>query len=277
MIYLLGASHIQPILNACAAPGPLSMPKFSRDEPPAFRECLLQEGMLPDRLKVASIYMGHIAPFWGAKLAAVTPQGVLGVAPGFQALLEVAETDPECRHLFVAMRGEEYYQVALGGVAEPFDFILPARPELAIVPGHAVLSLEVVQHQLAQRLAQTYMALAAIRKLCPRLHVIHITPPPPASSEDVAAWALAHGHGDVSHKVPTTVRLKLWLLYTRLLASFAASIGVECLPVPAQAVHGLGTLRPEYMGDFIHGNARYGVLVCNQMAAAVSQSMEGAH
>jgi hypothetical protein len=76
--------------------------------------------------------------------------------------------------------------------------------------------------------------------------------------------------------VPTSVRLKLWWLYDQRLAQFSTGLGIDSLPVPERALHRLGTLRAEYLQDGIHGNARYGALVCAQMADVVSPALEGA-
>jgi hypothetical protein len=278
MIYLLGASHLMAILDACAASGPPSaVPTFGQGQAPVFRECPLRDGVLPDRLMVASIHVSHIAPFWGPALVEMLPQGQLGIAAGFQALLASAQDDAKGQTLFVSLRGEEYFNLGLAGVEDPFDFVLPQRPDLAPVPGRALIPLEVVQEQLDRQLARTLLTLTAIRKLCPRLQVVRIPSPPPARSEDVAAWAATRDKPERAHKVPTSVRLKLWLLYDRQLAQCATGLGIDSLPVPEQAVHRLGTLGAEYLQDGIHGNARYGALVCAQMAQVVSRALKGAH
>ena len=277
MIYLLGASHLMAILDACAAPGqPSAVPAIGQGQAPAFRECALRDGVLPDRLRVASIHVGHTVPFWGPALVEMLPQGPLGIAAGFQALLTGANTDATCHTLFVSLRGEEYFNLGLAGVDDPFDFILPQRPDLPLLPGRAMIPLEVVQAQLEKQLSRTLLTLTAIAKLCPRLRVVRIPSPPPASSEDVAAWAATRDQPERIHKVPTSVRLKLWLLYDGLSAQFSTGLAIDSLPVPEQAVHRLGTLKAEYLQDGIHGNARYGALVCAQMATVVSHAMKGA-
>lgn len=277
MIYLLGASHLMAILDACAASGPPSaVPTFGQGQAPVFRECPLRDGVLPDRLMVASIHVSHTAPFWGPALVEMLPQGQLGIASGFQALLASAEDDAQGRTLFVSLRGEEYFNLGLAGVDDPFDFVLPQRPDLAPVPGRALIPLDIVRDQLDRQLARTLLTLTAIRRLCPRLQVVRIPSPPPASSEDVAAWAATRDKPERAHQVPTSVRLKLWWLYDQRLAQFSTGLGIDSLPVPERALHRLGTLRAEYLQDGIHGNARYGALVCAQMADVVSPALEGA-
>jgi hypothetical protein len=204
------------------------------------------------------------------------PQGQLGIAAGFQSLLALVNDDPEAHTLFVSMRGEEYFHMGLAGIDDPYDFVLPERPDLAVVPGRAIVPLDIVTAQLARNLSRTLLTLTAIRKLCPRLQVVRIPAPPPSSSDDVAAWSTAHAKPEPTQEVPTSVRLKLWLLYARLLEQGTAGLGLDALPVPEAAVHPIGMLRAEHMEDPIHGNAHYGALVCAQMAAVVSEAMEGA-
>ena len=278
MIHLLGASHIMAILDACAGTSPpAAVPNFGRGAPPAFMDWPVQPGMLPDRLQVASIHASHTAPFWGPTLVDMLPGGQLGVADGLRALLAAAHADAACQTLFITLRGEEYFNLGIAGVAHPFDFVLPQRPDLAPLPDRALVPLALVQQQLDAQLARTLLTLTAVRKLCPRLAVVRIPAPPPASSAAVAAWAATRDRPEQIHKVPTSVRLKLWLLSEQRSVQHAASLGLQCLPVPAEALDPVGTLRADLMQDGIHGNARYGALVCAQMAAIVTETMEGVH
>lgn len=275
VIYLAGASHINAILEACRAEGGDS-PDFADGRAPVFRDWPLRDDVLPDRLKVASIYIGHIGRHWGPFMADMLPEGRLGIAAGFQELLAVAAADPEAQALFVSMRGEEYFHVGNLGVEHPYDFVLPERPDLAPVPSRPLLPLATVQHQLSHSLQRTLMALAAMRKLCPRLRIVRIMPPPPTASEDVTQWTTERGlDTHLTEHLPSTLRLKLWLLHMRMVAEGTASLGLEILPVPGAALHPGGLLRREYMADAIHGNARYGALVCRQMAALLTPALVG--
>ena len=271
----MGASHIAAILEACGAEGQAQQgPGFIKGLAPAFREWAVAEGKLPDRLMVSSVYVGHTGPYWGPALAAEVSTGVLGIAPGFQALLTDANDDERCTTLFVTMRGEEYYHSSLAGVADPFDFLLPERPDLILVPGRTVIALDVIQDQLSRHLKRTVLELQAIRLFCPRLRIVRIIPPPPSSSEALRQWTTAQQIAEhATQQLPTSVRLKLWLLYADMLEKSTVGLGLDTLPVPAEATHELGTLLYEYMGDFIHGNAAYGALVCRQISALVSPTM----
>jgi len=274
LIYLLGASHIVAILDGCRAETSL-VPDFDQSSPPRFRDWPLREGVLPDRMKMASIYIGHVAMHWGPHLAEILPERRLGIAAGFQSLLATIETDGEARALFVSMRGEEYFHLGQLGVAHPYDFLLPERPDLALAPDRPLLPLAVVQHQMVQAMSRTLLALTAMRKLLPRVRIVRIVPPPPTASEDVTRWT-AENSPQTHHteRLPSALRLKLWLLYTRLLEEGTRALQLEVLPVPGAALHPTGLLRREYMADAIHGNALYGGLVCGQMANVCTETLE---
>lgn len=276
MIYLLGASHIMAILAACGAQAGQAH-GFGEGLPPSFRPWPTQPGRLPDSLQVASLHVSHYAPYWGPQLAQWLPDGRLGVAGGLQQMLAAVDADPQANVLFACLRGEEYFHLSVHGIRHPFDFVLPLARHLTPDARRALLPLDVVQQRLALGMQPTLLTLAALRKLCPRLRIVHLTPPPPASSEAVEAWG-AHGRdpGPPVHRVPTTVRLKLWLLYASLLEQGARSVGVEVLGPPPQAREDLGTLLPGLLGDAIHANAEYGAMVCDQMAALLIQRVKEA-
>lgn len=276
MIYLLGASHIMALLDAAAAQE--GQPHdFGDGRPPAFRPWTLKPGLLPQPLQVASIHASHHGPYWGAQLAQVLPDGHLGVAPGLQDLLAGVAADPQTLALCLSLRGHEYYQLCVAAITQPFDFVLPQRPDLGTDPTLPLLPLEVVSQRLLASLQPTLATLAAVRKLCPALRVLHLTPPPPAPSEAVAAWAADERDLDRPvQSVPTAVRLKLWTLYATLLEQGARALGVQPLAPPPEALDAQGALKPELMADAIHGNAVYGGLVWRQVTRSLEPAWQGA-
>ena len=66
---------------------------------------------------------------------------------------------------------------------------------------------------------------------------------------------------------PLLVQYKLWLLWNDIAAELAEADGVRILRPPAQAADAQGLLRPEFTHDVVHGNARYGALVLDQVHA----------
>ena len=153
------------------------MPAIGQSGAPAFRKYTLRDGLLPDRLKVASIHVGHTVPFWGPALVEMLPHGALGnVADtagtaGTACLGQRRHARPHLVRL-AARRG--IHNPGLAGVDDPFDFVLPQRPDLGPVPGRAVIALEVALARLEMQRSRTRLTLTAIAKRCPRLRVVRI-------------------------------------------------------------------------------------------------------
>jgi hypothetical protein len=93
-IYILGMSHIMPVLRACSPAKDGHYGYFGNGHAPSFIDWPTLPGSLPAPLKVASIYVGHIAPFWGPVLAHQDPTSGLACSDGFRHLLESVVVDP---------------------------------------------------------------------------------------------------------------------------------------------------------------------------------------
>ncbi len=275
LCYLLGASHLTAILRACRAPGDgPDLPRFGSREP-AFEPWPTDPGVLGGELRVASLYVGHTAPYWGTPLVRVLDGGRLGITAGLQQLLRSIAPAESVDTVFLSLRGEEYHNLGLAGAAHPFDFHLRERPDLGFVPGRPVLPAEVVEARMAERVAETLSLLVAIRMFCPRHRLVRIPPPPPAPAEAVQHWAERHGRAPhPAQQLPASVQLKLWTLQQRLLAQGAQALGVDSLPVPPAALDERGLLRPACLGDPVHGNTAYGTLVCRQMSERALAAFE---
>ncbi len=273
MIYLLGASHLMALLDACSSAGvDAQLHKLDGAREPAFLEWDLRTGLLPQRLKAASLYRRHTVPWWGETLAEMISPTQLGIAPGYSALLQSIGSEPDGAEdiLFLAPRGEEHHLMAAFGLADPCDFRLPWRPDLPLAPGCAVIPLEIAEEQMAHRLTRSLLAMRAARMVRRSLRIVCITCPPPAATEALQAWHEAQGLPP--HPIlllPTVVRLKHWLLYARAIEQGARALRMEVLAPPPEALAVDGTLKIEFVRDVVHGNRAYGELVCQQMAALV--------
>ena len=265
--YLLGASHLTALLRASRAPGDgPALPQFA-GQVPAFRPWAVDPDRLPGAWQVASLYIGHTTPFWGAPLVQAQDGGRLGINPGLQTLLRSIAPPDAVGAVVLSLRGEEYYNLAVDAAAHPFDFHLAALASLGCVPGLPVLPSELVQARMAGCVAATLQLLAAVRMFCPSHRLLRLAPPPPPSAATLRDWLARSGRD--SHPalaLPASVRLKLWTLQARLLAEGSAALGVTTLAVPAAAVDAGGWLREDFMDDPVHGNEAYGALVCRQLA-----------
>ncbi len=269
MIYILGMSHIHPVLDACSANGiDEQLPKIMHDGPPAFAAWDVKPGVLPEPVQAASIYLGQIARHWGQNPAQMTSPGVVGVVPGYQDFLSSIDSSVPGNVLFAFMHGEEYHHMSVRAYNAPYDFCLPARPDLGIAAGRQVVPLELVTQQADYFLQKAIAELYAIRSFHPNLRVVNVICPPPGVAGET------HETDPDGAAPPHCVRLKNYLVYAQALQAATQQVGIETLLPPAEALTALGLLREEYVEDPVHGNTRYGALVVEQMNNLV---LQGAH
>jgi hypothetical protein len=205
----------------------------------------IKSGVLPDRVKVANIYIANTAPYWGPVLAAQTGPTTIGIAPGFVKLLSSIDPENGKSVVFTFMHGEEYVSMSTKEYAEPHDFYMPSRPDLPISPQRQVIPLAVIEKQVAFYLTKTVANFKAMRSYHPGLRIVNVVCPPP-SNED-------------------RMRLKYYLLYVQMLNDALLPLQVESLLPPPETVSQEGLLRPEFVGDLVHGNTWYGSKVVAQM------------
>ena len=266
MIYILGMSHIYPVLGACSAE---DGQKIRTEDEPAFVDWRTKPGVLAAPVRAASIYIRDYAPHWGEVLAEQTEPTVISIAPGFRALLDSIDPENGKSVLFVFMQGEEYYQLAVGNFerpedCQPADFYMPWHPELSISPLQQVVPLEVMERLMEFFLTKAAATFTAIRSLWPGLRVVNVICPPPPDL-DCYAKVIHDKSRLASASLNYSARLKYYLLYRKILRETAALRGIETLLPPAATVRPDGLLRSEYAGDGLHGNLLYGSLVCEQM------------
>jgi hypothetical protein len=268
MIYMLGMSHLEPVLDAVSANG-LSeqLDKIRGSEEPSFVEWATKTGILPDQVKTASIYIRQIAPHWGSVPAVQIEPTVVGMVPGFRTLLESIDQDDERNALVMFMYGEEHIYMGRRQHDARHDFYIPWRPDLPVRPHRQVIPLDVIGREVSHYLVKAIANFMAIRAVCPTLKVINVVCPPPSRTgatddpDDVVQEddpALARDHD--------SVRVKYYLLYAKALMEALLPLGVESLMPPMDTVGADGLLRPEYAHDGVHGNALYGSRVAAQIS-----------
>jgi hypothetical protein len=266
MIYFMGMSHVLPVLKACSAGGlEQQIGRIHNDLPPAFVDWDLTPGALPEQLRVANLYIRQIAPQWGATLAVQSATTVVGLVPGFQELLSSITNDPGQHTLFAFIHGEEHIHLSLRDREDPLDFCWPERPDLVVLPKRQVIPLEIIDKQVKAQLTKTSGILMAIRATHPELRIINVVCPP-----TIRSFAFDSGNGVAETDMvlaPLSVRLKYYLAYQRQLCQTAVSFGIENLLPPQECVSADGYLMDEFAGDSVHGNARYGHAVLQQMNA----------
>lgn len=156
---------------------------------------------------------------------------------------------------------------------QPFDFMMPndsaASPDAALVPFRAINELfdSGIRNGDGESLRAIRTATSA--------RVIHIIPPPPKSDnsfieryhETVFAKQGIESCGVSS----PALRLKFWMLQTRILEELCAELDIEVMLPPASAVDEAGFLLSDYYAkDATHANADYGELLIREIEAALA-------
>jgi hypothetical protein len=254
MIYILGMSHIHPVLDACSVNDiDEQIGKIMHDGAPVFVDWDSKPDALPGSIKAASIYIRQIAPHWGPTLAQLTAPGIVGVVPGYQELLASIDTTVPDNVLFVFMHGEEYHHMCIRPSNAPYDFEIPWRTDLPITPGRQIVPFGIVERSALHFLQGAIANFYALRTFLPNLRIVNVICPPPSDA------------GDIGSSATHFVRLKNYLVYAKCLREATEKAGIETLLPPVEALSEPGLLDKAYAGDFVHGNKRYGELVLAQM------------
>jgi hypothetical protein len=148
----------------------------------------------------------------------------------------------------------------------PFDFVLPADPDLPVDEAREIVPAEAVRAKLTE-LAQPYFETLPALLDAAAAPVIQIQPPPPVADESRIAphvpWGLFPGQPQ--RIAPKWLRYKLWRLHGELIAAACARLGIAFLPAPEAAQDAEGFLDAGYDEDGAHANAAYGALVLEQV------------
>jgi hypothetical protein len=267
-IYLLGMSHIMPVLRACSPAKDGHYSHFGNGIAPSFIDWPTLPGSLPAPLKVASIYVGHIAPFWGPVLAIQDPTSGLACSDGFRQLLQSIDLEDGRTPVFVFMNGEEHIHMSRRRFETPYDFLVPERPDLPVAPLRQMLPASVIEKQAHHLLASAKASFLTMRNLCRTATIINVLCPPPVLGTFLPPDAPEKSlDGDPKD----TLRLKNYLVYARALREFLKPLGIETLTPPPETLTPEGMLRAEYTGDPVHGNVEYGLRVLAQLRSLLSK------
>jgi hypothetical protein len=261
MIYILGMSHIHPVLDACGVGGfDAQKAAIMNERPPEFVDWDTVPGLLPAPVKVANIHIGQFGLHWGPVLAQMTAPGVVGVVPGFQEFLASIDRSVPGNVLFAFLHGEEYHHMSVREYNAPYDFDLPARPDLGFAPGRQPVPLALVEKQADYFLQRAIATFSALRIFLPDMRIVNVICPPPSTPGEELGGPPHH-----------FVRLKNYLVYAQALQAATARIGVETLLPPAAALTHEGLLQGRYAEDPVHGNKDYGLMVIEQMKDLIMQ------
>ena len=178
------------------------------------------------------------------------------------AIAEVLQRGP----VFSAVGGSVHSVLAMVQHPRAFDFVLPSRPDLPMIPGAEVVPFAAVRSAMAAALDEYLQIMRLVRQQATG-RVFHLEPPPPLEDgERVLADVPWMFFPDLTHEVaPASLRYKCWRLHSELVAVFCAEHDVALIPAPPEAMDARGYLKPAHYLDAMHVNASYGALVLAQM------------
>ena len=100
------------------------------------------------------------------------------------------------------------------------------------------------------------------------------TPPPKGDNDYMLERLTSHKKKSYRGRIVEEIgverplsRLKLWQMESRVIASWAASEGMEFIAAPQEALDESGFLHPAFYSDATHANEQYGALVVDQICA----------
>jgi hypothetical protein len=185
--------------------------------------------------------------------------------------IAIAEAVPSDGAVFLAMLGTAHNYFGMLRSGPDFDFLLaaddvPDRDGTTRIP-HRALTMAFDESRNQGPTIEKIRAASTAA-------VFLLSSPPPKQSNDYifhrfmgqsARQYYGKNLQEVGVERPES-RLKLWSLESRLSARWAESKGIQFVPAPAKCFNADGFLsRKYYFEDATHANARYGVLVVEQI------------
>jgi len=125
-----------------------------------------------------------------------------------------------------------------------------------------------ILHEYASRVQATCLMM---RRLCPRAGIAHVMPPPPL--EDPSRLKFLEGFDDAIAKaglLDARLRQKWYRAYAAKLKALLYQGGIALVPPPPAAVDGKGFFREYLSNGLTHGNATYGGMVWESVAANIN-------
>ncbi|HEY5799195.1 MAG TPA: hypothetical protein VIT92_03195 [Burkholderiaceae bacterium] len=259
-------SHILPILDGCTDTSDCA--RFEDGSEPRFIDWETRPGLFNAPMKAACIYIGHRSMHWGREIALYKDQ-TMHIAPGYTNLLQSIERGPDTV-LFLSINGCELL-TSMPDDDEAFDFHLPFRPDLPIIPGRPIIPFEVVWQQLWGMLGNMANILLSTRLTLGGTRIVNVIHPPVISDAqakvDTRIMEKNYPGAEIS---PLSVRLKYYLMYVKMMDMICSQAQIANMMPPPAAIGPDGALLDEYAADVVHGNKLYGALVAKQMSDLIA-------
>lgn len=170
--------------------------------------------------------------------------------------------------LVVALQGgAEHFVHGAVRSPQPFDFILPHRPDLPLPDDVQIIPYDLLQADLLTQMRLRWTLIAAIRpfgdfRLC------CVSPPPPVRDSSTVLRELPDAWRDNAAKLgipePWT-RYRIWFAFKEAARQATIEAGALWIDAPSETIDPDGFLKEEFRRDGLHGNAAYGAAVLGQI------------
>lgn len=189
------------------------------------------------------------------------------------ALRHHSANDPAVMNILVSVvQGNYYNNVAL--VQEPgesFDFVVPGHEHLPLNDTVQAVPYTAISESIANA-AKSFPSYIKRLSGLGYKRAFHIGAPPPPASNDLIIEEFRNRVDDVDHieVVEPYVRQKLWIAQNAFMNAYCRKYGITYISAPEKAITEDGFLKPEYIKDSVHGNAKYSVLVLQKVEAEIT-------
>ena len=178
----------------------------------------------------------------------------------------ITHTRPDA--VAVTVDGSQHFTLGATNHPRRFDFILPGREDLPLEPQAEIVPYGLMRQVFMHEQRNVLRLLAAVRAAA-TVPVFYLSVPPV-----VAKFIEAHmpSTWDTMQKLGSpgaALRFKLWALYMDVVRVLCAKMDVTFLPPPTGTMDQDGYLAEALDGDGLHGNARYGAAVLQQLINAM--------
>ena len=199
---------------------------------------------------------------WGFGRPVVYGDGPPRLEPKLEAMLGP--------YVISTVGGSAHDMVGLVQHPDPFDFVLPERPELPLIPGAQVLAYDAVRRTVEAMMEGEQLDLVRLLPGNGR-RVLHLESPPPTGDDPRMAeemGMLAFVPKPNLGPSPRWLRYKLWRVHSAIVREACKAAGVTFVPCPLAAFVDGDFMRLELYERPCHANRDYGDLVMRQLGFA---------
>ncbi len=217
--------------------------------------------------KILVIGHSHIHALKTAKTVDETFDFYSLVTQGMKNLAQINAND--YTSVIFSIVGNHHNIFGLLNHPEPFDFYLPEKINLPIIPNARLLPVSLVAKALECRMMPVFNITSTLLEFF-KTNIYQIESVPPIPSEE----HIKKYPGVFKEKInqlgvsPAGFRYKLWRLHSKIMRENCQKMGITFIEVPKESQDDDGLLSEKYWNvDPTHGNALYGDLVLNQIRA----------